>query len=419
MMELFLHKIRSLQSFSLSLLVILFFGFFDVNLYAQQNESITQDIEIDKNLHEIYQTNQQLKKLKNELILKQEELDKKKIKLEEQKTQFELNSKQAGLLETKIIESSRFLKNQDSRILKKSKIIEEQRTILSTKDELISGQQKYIYWIALFLAFTIVLTVAILRSNRLAKRSEKELKRAKSNIENALEKQKELGELKSRFVSTASHQFRTPLTVIRTNLSILAMQKDGMSEKLLLQFNKVNLRIIDQITRMTQIMDDVLLLGKIDSGTVKPTLLPANLIDLCEEINSSYNLTQADGRKIKLETNGGSKPISIDTNLVEHAISNLVSNAFKYSEDKPSPKMVINFEDTFVEVLIQDYGIGIPKKDLQYLFDPFYRASNTNEVSGTGLGTSIAKEYLELCGASLKVKSELNQGSVFIITFKR
>lgn len=248
----------------------------------------------------------------------------------------------------------------------------------------------------------------------------KELEEARGNIALSLEKEKELGDLKSLFVATASHQFRTPLSVIQSSMGVLAMQKDKMSDEFRLKFESSFDRIKEHITRMTVLMDDVLILGKINAGSVILDKEPIDLISLCNEIIINYDAIQLDGRKVVFEQEGISYMVDLDLKLMEHAISNLVSNAFKYSiSSEKDPILRLCFEEQQVRICVKDFGIGIPLNDIDQLFEPFYRASNANNFSGSGLGSSIAKEYIELNGGVLSLKSEVGNGSEFTILFNK
>jgi signal transduction histidine kinase len=112
-------------------------------------------------------------------------------------------------------------------------------------------------------------------------------------------------------------------------------------------------------------------------------------------------------------------PASIDPKLFAHVISNLLSNAFKYSQDRPAPHLHISFEPKQTIVKIQDRGIGIPEKEIASLFDSFYRAQNVDNIQGTGLGLSIVKQFVEMHGANISVKSTIDEGSVFSIELPR
>ena len=246
-----------------------------------------------------------------------------------------------------------------------------------------------------------------------------DLEKTQHELALSLEKEKELGELKSRFVSTASHQFRTPLAVIQANMGVLDLQKDRIDEKYLPNFEKSYDRIRLQIKNMTNLMDEVLVLGKINSGSIQPNFEQVHLVELCKNIISIFEEIQDDNRKMNFTVTGDVTTILLDFNLMEHAISNIISNAFKYSKGTLEPSIIIHFGDNDVEIRVIDKGLGIPKEDLEHLFEPFYRATNTTGISGTGLGSAIAKEYIELNRGTIKVKSKLNEGSEFIVTLSK
>jgi len=187
------------------------------------------------------------------------------------------------------------------------------------------------------------------------------LEKTQKELALSLEKEKELGELKSRFVAIASHQFRTPLTVIQSNMGILFMQMNSMDEKFKPKFKKVYHRIRNQIDRMTNLMNDVLLLGKINAGKIKPTFKVTSLTSLCSDIVANYNEIQEDNRVMNITVTGTSYPLELDASLLDHALSGLISNAFKYSIGRAAPSISINFEAKSVQVIVKDYGIGIPK----------------------------------------------------------
>lgn len=247
----------------------------------------------------------------------------------------------------------------------------------------------------------------------------KDLERIQKELSISLEKEKALGDLKSRFISTASHQFRTPLTVIQSSMGVLLMKTDLMDDAIKPAFEKANSRIATQIDRMTTIMNDVLILGKINAGSIALDLEPVNLVELCREIIDNYNEIQEDQREMIFTILGEPSSLDLDSGLISHAISNIVSNAFKYSLGRRSPEMKLVFNDDSIELSIIDYGLGVPKEDLVNLFEPFYRASNVAEITGTGLGTSIAKEYVELNNGTIQINSTIDKGSVFILTFKK
>ena len=238
-------------------------------------------------------------------------------------------------------------------------------------------------------------------------------------LEDSLEREKELGKLKSSFIAVASHQFRTPLAVIQSNVELLEMLNTSGKKQEPEQYAKVTGRIIEAIAKMTELMDDVLTLGKLTSGHVSYSPEAMDLVGFCEKMANEFNLIQQDGRNLGFVIDGEAYKMQLDPKLLNHSLTNLISNAFKYSKGKESPQLSIQFKPTEVVFSIKDYGLGIPEAQLSNLFEPFFRADNVAEIQGTGLGLSIAKEYVESNKGKISVKSILGEGSCFEITFKR
>lgn len=246
-----------------------------------------------------------------------------------------------------------------------------------------------------------------------------ELSKAKDKLAESLKKEKELSTLKSRFVSTASHQFRTPLTVIQTNIGILEIQKNKMGDDYEEIFDKIALRIGNQINKMTSMMDELLTIGKINENGINYNPKLIEIDKLCQKIILSYNDIQTDKRVLNLKINGNIEDVFLDPILMEHVLSALISNAFKYSLNRPNPILTLTFSEKELSISIKDFGIGIPEQDIEHIHEPFFRASNAINISGTGLGTSIVKEYVEINKGELKIISKLNIQTEFILVFKR
>ena len=234
-----------------------------------------------------------------------------------------------------------------------------------------------------------------------------------------LEREKELGLLQASFVSTASHQFRTPLAVIQSNTELLLMLIGSIDNQEVEKYAKVTNRISSAISKMTDLMDEVLVLGKLTSGNVNSAPEELYLVEFCNVLVQQFNSIQEDGRILELQIVGEPYIVNLDSKLLEHTLSNLISNAFKYSVGKDNPELRIHFNSKELILSIRDYGIGIPQEEQLHLFEPFFRADNAAEIKGTGLGLSIAKEYVEINKGSIVAKSILGKGSCFEITFKR
>ena len=237
-------------------------------------------------------------------------------------------------------------------------------------------------------------------------------------LEDSLEREKELGKLKSSFIAVASHQFRTPLAVIQSNAELLEMLNNMPEKQDSEKYSKVTSRIIEAISKMTDLMDDVLTLGKLTSGSLRCFPEDIDVVEFCEKLSKEFNLIQQDGRVLDFFSEGEAYNLQLDPKLLTHSLTNLISNAFKYSLGKENPQLIINFKPTEVVLSVKDFGLGIPESQLSNLFEPFFRADNVTEIQGTGLGLSIAKEYVEVNKGAISAKSILGEGSCFEITFK-
>jgi PAS domain S-box-containing protein len=246
---------------------------------------------------------------------------------------------------------------------------------------------------------------------------ESKVKERTHELEEALEREKELGKLKTSFVSTASHQFRTPLALIQSNAELLEMFASSVGKEELEKCKEVTGRIKGAIAKMTKLMNDVLVLGKLTTGDVNYAPQNIDLVDFCERLVKEFNLS-TDRRTINVVITGEPYNVHLDPKLLTHSLSNLISNAFKFSFGKENPELAIHFKPKELVLSIKDYGIGIPKSETLNLFQPFFRANNVTEIKGTGLGLSIAKEYIEINKGQIEAKSILGEGSCFEIKFE-
>ena len=242
-----------------------------------------------------------------------------------------------------------------------------------------------------------------------------ELQQTKEDLEIALKTEKELGELKSRFVATASHQFRTPLSVIQSNVELISMLNESdktMNDEL---FNKAEKRIESEVKRMTDLMDDVLILGKFSSNQVSVDYQENDVVTCIKRAAQMCEDIQSDGRFVELHVHGNPKLFVFDERTLNYAFENLLTNAFKYSRSA-NPEVNIHFKDEHCKIEVTDYGIGIPQSEMDELFQTFYRCSNVGDISGTGLGLAIVKDYLDLNGGVVSVQSTMGKKTTFTVT---
>jgi len=239
-----------------------------------------------------------------------------------------------------------------------------------------------------------------------------ERKRAEKDICKALEKEKELNELKSRFVAMTSHEFRTPLTTIFSSAELLEDCGSKWTEE-----KKVHhlQRIQTAVKQMTQLLNDMLLIGKAEVGKLECNPVELDVTQFCRDLVDEMLLSTTI-HTITFECQGKCKNAYLDEKLLRHILSNLLSNAIKYSPLGGTVNFIFIYEEGLAEFHIQDQGIGIPDADQSQLFDSFHRASNVGTISGTGLGLTIVKKSVDLHGGKITVKSEIGVGTKFVVS---
>lgn len=240
-----------------------------------------------------------------------------------------------------------------------------------------------------------------------------ERKKSEEEVARALEKEKELMELRSRFVMMASHEFRTPLATIRSSLDILRIylsQADQqLQSKSFKHFDKMQL----EIERVGELMNEILLLGKLEAGKTTLQLQSTLLPDLVNNLVEMHYSNLTDGRVPQVHIEGIPRPIELDQQLINHCLMNLVSNALKFSEGAPPPQIFISFKRHKVRVTVKDFGMGIKSSDKKRLFEPFYRGSNVGKIPGSGLGLVVVKEFVQLHGGKVFCSSSVGKGTSF------
>ncbi len=235
-------------------------------------------------------------------------------------------------------------------------------------------------------------------------------KQAEAELRTALEREKELGQLKSRFVSMASHEFRTPLTTILAASDLLKRYSHKMSEEDKAQrLNKIQ----DEVKHMTEMLNDVLTYGKADAGKVEFKPASMNVKKFCEGL--SAELQASTGAQIAFSSAGEFPQMMMDEKLLRHIITNLLSNAIKYSPNGSVITFDLLCKNGETRLKITDQGIGIPEEDCKRLFEPFHRAANVGNISGTGLGLAIVKKSVDLHRGTISVESKVGVGTTFIV----
>jgi len=240
------------------------------------------------------------------------------------------------------------------------------------------------------------------------------LAESKQEVMRALEKEKELNELKSRFVTTASHEFRTPLATILSSVSLIASyNKPEDEEKRTKHIN----RIKSSVNNLTEILNDFLSLSKLEEGVIRNNPEEIEISSFAHEVAEEIKSMAKDGQKIVFKNIAEKHYFRIDKQLFKNVLINLLSNAIKYSpEGKEIEFSVFKNEKGNAEIIVSDKGIGIPKEDQPLLFERFFRAQNAGNIQGTGLGLNIVKKYVELMGGEISFISVLEKGTTFYVT---
>jgi len=239
-----------------------------------------------------------------------------------------------------------------------------------------------------------------------------ESKFAQETLRMALEKEKELGDLKTNFMTMASHEFRTPLATILAGADILSRYRSKLSEA---QIDERLDKIRQQVMHIKNMLENVLQVVQVQSGRVEFSPTKANLCSFCKEVVDEFEAQPEYRGKISFIQPTPSIMFTFDNHLMRHIISNLLSNALRYSSPSNMVSLELSQTSKSVVIHVKDTGIGIPSDDLRYLFEPFHRGSNVSNITGTGLGLSIVKQAVELHGGTISVESVLGEGSCFVV----
>lgn len=240
--------------------------------------------------------------------------------------------------------------------------------------------------------------------------AEQKLQNNEKELRVALNKEKELSELKSRFVSMASHEFRTPLTSILSSAALISRYEKEEHQK---NREKHINRIKSSVANLTGILNDFLSLSRLEEGRVEVHLSELNLELLCQEVIEDTKSMLKSDQVINHTITGEMSNVIVDERILRNILFNLVSNAIKYSDEDIDCH--ISFEDKYFQFDIKDRGIGIPIEDQKYLFTRFFRAGNVTNIQGTGLGLNIVKQYVDMLGGDISFESKHEEGTTFTV----
>lgn len=248
-----------------------------------------------------------------------------------------------------------------------------------------------------------------------------ERKQAEEETIKALAKEKKLNELKTNFVSMVSHEFRGPLTVIGASSGLLAYDLQKLPSQQQEQKLAHIQRIQRSIVKMTDMIDQLLLISRAETGSLEFNPTPLNPIQFCRDLVAQINSTNSNNSSIHFVSEGEATTAFMDAQLLEQILNNLLFNAIKYSPNGSGVWLKLILQDTRAIFQVQDQGIGIPPKDIPHLFESFHRCSNVGKIPGTGLGLTIVKKSVELHNGKIHVVSQVEQpekqsGTTFTVT---
>lgn len=242
----------------------------------------------------------------------------------------------------------------------------------------------------------------------------KETEEVELELRKSLEKEKDLNELKSRFVSLASHEFRTPLSTVLSSTYLL--QKYRNTEDQPKRERHIE-RIASSVNMLTDILNDFLSLGKIEEGKITPKFSYFNISEHIDAVISEIKTIQKKGQQINYH-HTGEDMVYLDSSLLKNIVMNLLSNAIKFSPEHSTINIQTERTGSLLVLKVKDQGVGISKEDQEHLFERFFRGANVTAIQGTGLGLHIVQKYAELMDGKVECISEVDQGTEVIVRFE-
>ncbi|MDO3644437.1 PAS domain-containing sensor histidine kinase [Mucilaginibacter sp. L3T2-6] len=240
-----------------------------------------------------------------------------------------------------------------------------------------------------------------------------QIKAHEREIKSQLSRAEELNTLKSDFIGMASHEFRTPLTSMLSSTTLIEQYvQTGDTEKLQKHLGRIKL----SIKNLVMILDEFLSIEKLESGKVEVQSVSFNLPELCTDLIEEVTPMKKNSQVIEYQHNGDGE-VTTDHQILQHIVLNLLSNGCKYSGEGKEIKLFTYVADHKVKLIVQDSGIGIPEAEHANVFTRFFRAHNTRNIQGTGLGLHIVKRYVDLISGDIGFVSKDGEGTTFTVTF--
>ena len=253
------------------------------------------------------------------------------------------------------------------------------------------------------------------KQRRMKEELEYQVSQRTSELLDALRREKEMNELKSKFVSMASHEFRTPLSIVLSSTLLIEQYSSGLVDsKVEKHLNKIK----SSVNNLTSILNDFLSLDKLEQGTTDLEIEVFDISDFMRTVVEEVQVLRKNGQQIKVGHTGD--PVTVlDQKKLRYIMTNLVSNALKYSPEDGKIELFTEHDDRSLKITLRDNGIGIPEQEQEKMFTKFFRAKNTGGIHGTGLGLTIVKRYVELMNGNVNFTSRENQGTTFTIEFSQ
>lgn len=239
-----------------------------------------------------------------------------------------------------------------------------------------------------------------------------ELENNKKEISLALAKEKELNDLKSRFVSMASHEFRTPLSTILSSVVLISKYNTSATEE---KRQKHIARVKTSVNHLTEILNDLLSLSKLEEGMLMSKPVMFDIVDFSTEVVQDMQVLSKEGQTIEYTHTGEERIVNLDIKFLKNILINLLSNAIKFSPEDKQIILTSRINKLEVIITIKDSGIGIEKEDQKRLFERFFRGQNVTNIQGTGLGLHIVTKYVEMMNGTIGFESEQGKGTTFTI----
>jgi PAS domain S-box-containing protein len=244
------------------------------------------------------------------------------------------------------------------------------------------------------------------------KKIESKLIKSKEKVQTALESERNLYKMKSRFITTTSHEFRTPLSTILSSAKLIGRYSDENSQDNRLKHIR---KIESSVKNLNSILYDLLTWNKLEENKIFSRPENFNLTVLAQEVLEEVKVDSKKDQNIYFEHEGKSCHVMLDPLLIKNILINLLSNALKYSKEGQSVYLKTQIYDNELYITVKDQGIGIPEEDRKHLFERFFRANNVEAIQGTGLGLNIVKKYVELMEGTIEFESTVDKGSIFYI----